>query len=86
MPIRFEKPERVRQVPPHIDPEQFKRDLEVLRNKARNAGQPTSSLIPRSRPESMPMMVIPLSTGPWIIPRTMSKRRCGLFRAACFSV
>jgi predicted metal-binding protein len=45
MAIRFEKPERVRQVPPHIDPEQLKRDLEVLRNKARNAGSADTAII-----------------------------------------
>ena len=45
MPINFSKPESVRSVSPHIDPEQLKRDLELLRNKATEAGAADAAII-----------------------------------------
>jgi predicted metal-binding protein len=45
MPIRFDKPESVRSVPPHINPEQLKRDLEVLRSKAMASGAVDTAII-----------------------------------------
>ncbi len=45
MALIFGKPQDVRQILPQIDPEQFKKDLEVLRNKALKAGAADATII-----------------------------------------
>ena len=45
MPVRFHVPDNVRQVPPYIDQEQLKKDLEILRNMAVEAGAADTAII-----------------------------------------